>query len=119
MTEAFGGPRPARYWIVTVFLTVMKSPENAGTRVPRKRDAMQLPVSVPANGGPEIVAEVTRPDGENVIVTVAKPLGSPSLRQELACDAEASSAALAAFASKAASAGAGSTFAVASPSSPG
>ncbi len=70
-----GGVEPA-YWIVTVFLTVMKSPEKAGTRVARKREAMQLPVSVPAKGGPEIVAVVTRPEGENVIVTVAEPLGS-------------------------------------------
>ena len=42
---------------------------------------MQPPVGVPANGGPEIVAVVTLPDGENVMVTAATPVGSPGLRQ--------------------------------------
>ena len=69
------------YWISTVFLTVTMSPSNAGTRARRSVAAMQPPVGVPANGGPAMVALVTRPDGENVMVTAATPLGSPGLRQ--------------------------------------
>jgi hypothetical protein len=54
---------------------------NGGTRALRNVDAIHPPVGVAANGGPPMLAEVTRPDGENVMVTTATPLGSPSLRQ--------------------------------------
>ena len=76
---------------------------------------MQLPVSVPAKGGPEICAWVTRPDGEKVMVTVATPLGSEDLRQVLACVVVIASAWFAASASKASKGGgAGSRGAAAS-----
>ena len=42
---------------------------------------MQPPVAVPANGGPPRLALVTRPEGANVMTTLAVPEGSPSLRQ--------------------------------------
>src|SRR4051812_19887973 len=64
-----------------VLPTVTRSPENGGTFSRRMAAAMQPPVAVPAKGGPESVALVTRPDGANVTVTLAVPLGSPSLRQ--------------------------------------
>src|SRR6185369_11204549 len=68
------------------------SPANAGTRVFRIVDAMQPQVGVAWKGGPEMFAVVTRPVCENVMVTIATPLGSPSLRQPEACPADASSA---------------------------
>ena len=67
--------------MTTVLLTVMCSPENAGTFAPRIADAMQPPVCVPAKGGPLMLALVTRPDGAKVTTTVAVPGGSPSFRQ--------------------------------------
>jgi hypothetical protein len=57
------------------------SPVNGGTRARRSVAAMQPPVGVPAKGGPAMFALVTLPDGENVIVTTATPLGSPGFRQ--------------------------------------
>src|SRR3954468_19591138 len=68
------------------------SPAKGGTRVRRIVDAMQPPVGVAWKGGPEIVAVVTRPVGENVIVTTATPLGSPPFRQLDAWSADISSA---------------------------
>ena len=47
---------------------------------------MQLPVGVPANGGPLNNAAVTLPEGANVMVALATPLGSPALRQAAATD---------------------------------
>src|SRR5882724_8008741 len=59
--------------------------------------AMQPPVAVPANGGPWMVALVTRPEGAKVMVRVALPEGSPSLRKEEACAAALFSALTAAL----------------------
>jgi hypothetical protein len=78
--------------MVTVLRTVTMSPAKGGTRVRRMVEAMQPPVGVAWNGGPEMFAVVTRPVCENVIVTTATPLGSPSLRQLDACSADISSA---------------------------
>src|SRR5436190_240593 len=75
-----------------VLRTVTISPAKAGTRVLRMVEAMQPPVGVAWKGGPEMLAVVTRPVCEKVMVTTATPLGSPSLRQPEACAAEASSA---------------------------
>ena len=72
----------ASYWTTMVFVTVTYSPENAGTLARRRVLAMQPPVGVPANGGPCRFALVTRPEGANVMFTVAVPEGSPSLRHE-------------------------------------
>ena len=52
----------ARQWSSVVRRTVSRSPENGGTRAPRKNDAMQPPMGVPANT-PLTVAVVTRPEG--------------------------------------------------------
>src|SRR5258706_367543 len=68
--------------------------------------AMQPPVGVPAKGGPLTLALVTRPDGANVMTTLATPDGSPSFLQPEAAAAPAVSAA-AAGASGGAAAGAG------------
>src|SRR5512147_2245410 len=65
--------------------------------------AMQPPVAVPANGGPSISARVALPAFENVTLTLATPVGSPSLRQEAAWLAAAPRAAAAAAVSKSAS----------------
>src|SRR5262245_57898364 len=86
--------------MVTVFRTVTISPMNGGTRALRSVEAMQPPVGVAAKGGPPMLAVVTRPEGENVMVTTATPLGSPGLRQLEACAAAASREARAAPASK-------------------
>src|SRR3954462_5755951 len=48
---------------------------------------MQPPVAVPANGGPLMLALVTRPEGAKVMTTLATPEGSPSLRHADACAA--------------------------------
>src|SRR5688572_10550746 len=83
-----------------VLRTVTMSPAKAGTRVFRIVDAMQPPVGVAWNGGPEMLAAVTRPVCEKVMVTTATPLGSPGLRQPEACPAVASRALRAAATSK-------------------
>src|SRR5262245_43357208 len=90
----------------TVFFTVMKSPLNGGMRAVRNLAAMQPPVRVPANGSPETVAVVARPEGANVIVTTATPGGTSARLQLRASRAAPSISASAAFASNAASAGA-------------
>ena len=54
---------------------------NSGTRAERNCDAMQPPVGVPANGGPETVELVTRPLGAKVTDTRACPDGSLLRRQ--------------------------------------
>src|SRR5437868_4799200 len=56
---------------------------------------MQPPVAVPAKGGPLTLALVTRPDGANVMTTLATPEGSPSFLQAEAWAAPAVRAALA------------------------
>src|SRR4051812_14644448 len=61
---------------------------------------MQPPVAVPANGGPLTLALVTRPDGANVMTTLATPEGSPSFLQAAAWAAPAVRAAAAAARSK-------------------
>src|SRR6476659_6551799 len=83
-----------------VFDTVTRSPSKAGTRALRRAAAMQPPVGVPAKGGPEMLALVTRPEGANVMTTLATPEGSPSLRQAEACAALLLRAAAAAARSK-------------------
>src|SRR5687768_11324831 len=65
----------------TVFATVVIGPSNAGTTACRSVRAMQLPVSVPANGGPLITAAVTRPVGAKLTTARATPLGSVPRRQ--------------------------------------
>lgn len=75
-----------------VLLTVTMSPLNAGIRARRRVAAMHPPVVVPANGGPEMTAAVTRPDGMNVMRATALPEGSPSFLQVAACPAADSSA---------------------------
>jgi len=50
--------------MVTVFRIVTLSPVNGGTFALRSVDAMHPPVGVPAKGGPEMLALVTRPVGE-------------------------------------------------------
>src|SRR5450432_1658514 len=70
--------------------------------------AMQPPVGVPAKGGPWMAALVTRPEGAKVIVRVAVPEGSPSLRHAAASEAAALSAAIAAERSKSVPGSAGS-----------
>src|SRR5688500_14942023 len=86
--------------MTTVLDTVTRSPSKGGTRALRNAAAMQPPVAVPANGGPPMLALVTRPDGANVTTTLATPEGSPSLRQEEACAAPLFSAAAARARSK-------------------
>src|SRR5690606_6551483 len=79
--------------------TVIRSPENGGTLAWRMRAAMHPPVTVPANGGPATFALMARPEVLNVTVTLATPLGSPSLRPLEAERAAALSADDAAFVS--------------------
>ena len=82
--------------MTTRLLTVTYPPANAGTRAARIWAAMQPPVGVPAKGGPDRLALVTRPDGANVTNTTAVPLGSAPRRQDEAAEAAAVSAARAA-----------------------
>jgi len=65
--------------MLTVFLTVTGEPPKGGTLAPRKAVAMQPPVGVPANVPPSTRAEVTRPEGANVTLTDAEPLGPSPL----------------------------------------
>lgn len=58
--------------------------------------AMQLPVGVPASGGPSMVARLAAPEFENVTRTLATPVGSPSWWQPAAWAAAVLSAAWAA-----------------------
>src|SRR5258705_3248734 len=90
-----------------VLLTVTRSPAKGGTRALSRAAAMQPPVAVPANGGPLTFALVTRPDGANVMTTLATPVGSPSLRHDDANAALVLRAAAAAARSKGSSVSAG------------
>src|SRR5215208_3939172 len=78
----------------------MWAPPKGGTFALRMVAAMQPPVAVPANGGPLTIALVTRPEGANVMTTVALPLGSPSLRHIAAWAAAPASADVTAALSK-------------------
>src|SRR5688500_13906720 len=86
--------------MTTVLLTVTRSPSKGGIFAFRSVAAIQPPVGVPAKGGPLILALVTRPEGANVMTTLATPDGSPSLRHEEAWAALALRAAEAAARSK-------------------
>src|SRR5262245_49768080 len=81
--------------MLTVLLTVTGPPSNGGTLADRNADAMQPPVAVPWKGGPCTFADVTRPEGANVTLTLAEPLGSPSCLHPRAAPETALSAALA------------------------
>ena len=82
--------------MTTRLLTVTYPPANAGTLAARIWAAMQPPVGVPAKGGPDRLALVTRPEGANVTNTTAVPLGSAPRRQDDAAEAAAVSAEMAA-----------------------
>jgi hypothetical protein len=82
--------------MTTRLLTVTYPPVYAGTLAARIWAAMQPPVGVPAKGGPDRLALVTRPDGANVTNTTAVPLGSAPRRHDEAAEAAAVSAARAA-----------------------
>ena len=90
---------PGHHCVAVAAGQLRQIPDQALLR--RMTDAMQLPVEVPANGAPLTVALVTRPDGANVIVTVAVPDGSPNFRQRVASPAAFVSAADAAARSNA------------------
>lgn len=80
----------------TVLLTATGSPAKGGTEAERKARAMHPPVAVPAKGGPETFAVVTRPDGAKVTCTRVVPLGSPGCLQPAAVATAVAKAAAAA-----------------------
>lgn len=84
-----------------VFDTVIADPENGGTMRSRKDAVMQLPVGVPANGGPTLTC-VALPLGANVTCTLLLPVGPSRTTQPLDLSAAADSAAEAAPRSKSA-----------------
>ena len=90
--------------------TVTGSPEKGGTDKLRNAAATQLPVGVPLNGAPFTTARVARPDGANVTLTRATPLGSPAALHPLADPAAPLSAALAAALLNSGPAGGGGLF---------
>lgn len=74
------------------------SPEKGGTESDRNAAATQLPVVVPAYGGPLTTERVARPDGANVTLTRTRPAGSPgALHPDAAPAAPLSAAAAAAL----------------------
>ena len=98
--------------MLTLLDTVTGPPENGGTVTLLNARAMQLPVGVPANGGPEMFAVVTCPEGANVIWTRAVPLGSPGCLHPLAAPTPPPSAAEAALLSNSPPPPVGGGFAV-------
>src|SRR5262245_5557197 len=85
------------YRMFTSQLVVTGTPSKGGTVAPRNAAAMQPPVGVPWNGGLTTFADVTRPDGAKVMLTLAPPLGSSGCLQLAAAAAAMASAVLAAL----------------------
>ena len=77
-------------------VTTTGSPEKGGTLAAWKVAAMHPPIRVPWKGGPTIRADVTRPDGANVTLTLPPPTGSSACLQLAAAAAALASAARAA-----------------------
>src|SRR5262245_47297834 len=82
--------------MVTSQLVVTDAPSKGGTVALRNAAAMQPPVGVPWKGGLTTFAEVTRPDGAKVMLTLAPPLGSSGCLQAAAAAAAMARAVLAA-----------------------
>jgi hypothetical protein len=89
--------------MTTSFETDTGSPPKGGTFADRKLSAMQAPVRVPWKGAPRTCADMTRPLGEKVTLTLATPLGSSGCLHPAAAPAAVESAARAAARSNSAS----------------
>ena len=90
----------------------MFSPMNDGTRSGRNLLTMHSPSTVPANGAPRTVADLTSPVGRKVAVTCAVPLGLDAPRQDAARFAPRDIALAIAFSVACCAAGSGAELAV-------